>query len=79
DIMGFWKFFPFLAFSSVWILCLASSLQAAPLRSALESSLDLATLSEQEKRLLLVALAQNYYEQMKVRKLEQEEQEAESS
>ncbi|EGV99307.1 Calcitonin gene-related peptide 2 [Cricetulus griseus] len=77
DIMGFWKFFPFLALSSVWILCLASSSQAAPFRSALESSLDPATLSEQEKRLLLVALMQNYYEQ--ARKLEQEEQEAEGS
>ncbi|XP_035314242.1 calcitonin gene-related peptide 2 [Cricetulus griseus] len=75
--MGFWKFFPFLALSSVWILCLASSSQAAPFRSALESSLDPATLSEQEKRLLLVALMQNYYEQ--ARKLEQEEQEAEGS
>lgn len=32
DIMGFWKFFPFLALSSVWILCLASSSQAAPFR-----------------------------------------------
>uniref|UniRef100_A0A6I9LGZ6 Calcitonin-related polypeptide, beta n=1 Tax=Peromyscus maniculatus bairdii TaxID=230844 RepID=A0A6I9LGZ6_PERMB len=77
--MGFWKFFPFLALSSVWILCLASSLQAAPLGSALESNLDLATLSEQEKRLLLAALVQNYYELMEARKLEQEEQEAESS
>ncbi|XP_036033221.1 calcitonin gene-related peptide 2-like [Onychomys torridus] len=77
--MGFWKFFPFLALSSIWILCLASSLQAAPLRSALESNVDLATLSEQEKRFLLAALVQNYYELMKARKLEQEEQEAESS
>ncbi|XP_021086104.1 calcitonin gene-related peptide 2 isoform X1 [Mesocricetus auratus] len=74
--MGFWKFFPFLALSSVWILCLASSLQAAPFRSALESSLDPDALSKQEKRLLLAALVQNYYEQMKARKLEQEEQEA---
>ncbi|XP_037067189.1 calcitonin gene-related peptide 2-like isoform X2 [Peromyscus leucopus] len=79
DTMGFWKFFPFLALSSMWILCLASSLQAAPLGSALESNLDLATLSEQEKRLLLAALVQNYYELMEARKLEQEEQEAESS
>ncbi|XP_059124426.1 calcitonin gene-related peptide 2-like isoform X3 [Peromyscus eremicus] len=79
DTMGFWKFFTFLALSSVWILCLASNLQAAPLGSALESSLDLATLSEQEKRLLLAALVQNYYELMKARKLEQEEQETESS
>lgn len=47
-------------------------------RSALESSLDLDTLSDQEKHLLLAALMQDY-EQMKARKLEQEEQETEGS
>ncbi|XP_038201297.1 calcitonin gene-related peptide 2-like [Arvicola amphibius] len=71
--MVFGKLLPFLALSSLWILCLASSLQAAPLRPALESSLDLATLSDKEKRLLLAALVKNY-EQMKARKLEQKEQ-----
>ncbi|XP_021024745.1 calcitonin gene-related peptide 2 [Mus caroli] len=76
--MDFWKFFPFLALSSIWVLCLASSLQAAPFRSALESSLDLGTLRDQEKHLLLAALMQDY-EQMKARKLEQEEQETEGS
>ncbi|CAO2582933.1 Calcitonin gene-related peptide 2 [Lemmus lemmus] len=75
DIMVFGKFFPFLALSSLWILCLASSIQAAPLRPALESSLDLATLSDQEKRLLVAALVHNYYEPMKAKKLEQKEQE----
>ncbi|CAH6792980.1 Calcb [Phodopus roborovskii] len=73
--MGFLKFFPFLALS-VWILCLTSSLQAAPFRSALKSGLpsDEATLSEQEKSLLLGALVQSYYELMKASKLEQQEQ-----
>lgn len=77
DTMDFWKFFPFLALSSMWVLCLASSLQAAPFRSALESSLDLGTLSDQEKHLLLAALIQDY--EQKARKLEQEEQETEGS
>ncbi|XP_055483493.1 calcitonin gene-related peptide 2-like isoform X1 [Psammomys obesus] len=75
--MGFWKFFPCLALSSIWVLCLVSSLQASPFRSALESSLDLATLSKEEKH-LLATLLQNY-EQMKARKLVQKEQEAEGS
>ncbi|NP_612522.2 calcitonin gene-related peptide 2 [Rattus norvegicus] len=61
----------------MWVLCLASSLQAAPFRSALESSLDLGTLSDQEKHLLLAALIQDY--EQKARKLEQEEQETEGS
>ncbi|KAL1773996.1 calcitonin protein-related peptide 2 [Sigmodon hispidus] len=76
--MGFWKFFPFLALSSVWILCLASSLQAAPFKEVLEGSLDQATLSEQEKH-LLDALMQNYYKEFKARKLEQKEQNVEDS
>ncbi|XP_032751541.1 calcitonin gene-related peptide 2 [Rattus rattus] len=75
--MDFWKFFPFLALSSMWVLCLASSLQAAPFRSALESSLDLGTLSDQEKYVLLAALIPDY--EQKARKLEQEEQETEGS
>lgn len=72
--MVFGKLLPFLALSSLWILCLASSLQAAPLRPALESSLDLATLSDKEKLLLLATLVKNY-DQTKARKLEQKEQE----
>ncbi|XP_060222980.1 calcitonin gene-related peptide 2 isoform X2 [Meriones unguiculatus] len=75
--MGFWKFFPCLALSSIWVLCLASSLQASPFRSALESSLDLATLSKEEKHLLATLLQS--YDQMKARKLVQKEQEAEGS
>lgn len=47
-------------------------------RPALKSRLDPATLSDQEKRLLVAALAQNY-EQMKARKLEQKEQETADS
>lgn len=46
-------------------------------RSILESSPGMATLSEEEAR-LLVALVQDYM-QMKARELEQEEQEAEGS
>lgn len=46
-------------------------------RSALESSLDLTTLSKEEKHLLAMLLQS--YEQMKARKLEQKEQEAEGS
>ncbi|XP_008851747.1 calcitonin gene-related peptide 2 [Nannospalax galili] len=75
--MGFLKFSPILVLS-VWILCLAHSLPAVPFRSTLENSPDLATLSEEEARLLLAALVQDYL-QMKARELEQEEQEAEDS
>ncbi|XP_028634081.1 calcitonin gene-related peptide 2-like [Grammomys surdaster] len=77
--MAFGKFFPFLALSSIWVLCLANSLQAAPFRSGLESNLDLGTLSDQEKHLLLAALMIQDYEQKKARKLEQEEQETEGN
>lgn len=47
-------------------------------RSALENSLDLATLSEEKKHLLLAALIQGYGQE-KARKLEQKEQKAEDS
>ncbi|XP_012636063.1 calcitonin gene-related peptide 2 [Microcebus murinus] len=67
--MGFRKFSAFLALS-VLALCQAGSLQEAPLRSALDSIPDLATLSEEEVRLLLAALLQNYV-QMKAGELEQ--------
>uniref|UniRef100_A0A2K6V0G2 Calcitonin related polypeptide beta n=1 Tax=Saimiri boliviensis boliviensis TaxID=39432 RepID=A0A2K6V0G2_SAIBB len=68
--MGFRKFSPFLALS-ILVLCQAGSLQAAPFRSALESSPDPATISEEEARLLLAALVQDYV-QMKASELEQE-------
>lgn len=50
-----------------WVCCLH--------RSASGSSLDLATLIDQEKHLLLAALMQDY--KQKARKLEREEQETE--
>ncbi|XP_062054089.1 calcitonin-like isoform X2 [Lepus europaeus] len=71
--MGFRKFSPLLALG-ILVLCQAGSLQAAPFRSALESSPDLATLNEEEARLLLAALVQDYV-QMKASKLELEQQE----
>uniref|UniRef100_A0A0U1RNG0 Calcitonin/calcitonin-related polypeptide, alpha n=1 Tax=Mus musculus TaxID=10090 RepID=A0A0U1RNG0_MOUSE len=75
--MGFLKFSPFLVVS-ILLLYQACSLQAVPLRSILESSPGMATLSEEEVR-LLAALVQDYM-QMKARELEQEEeQEAEGS
>ncbi|XP_017737098.1 PREDICTED: calcitonin isoform X1 [Rhinopithecus bieti] len=78
--MGFQKFSPFLALS-ILVLLQAGSLHAAPFRSALESSPDPTTLSEEEARLLLAALVQDYV-QMKASELEQEqeqEQETEGS
>ncbi|XP_020042382.1 calcitonin gene-related peptide 1 [Castor canadensis] len=76
--MGFWKFSTFLALS-ILVLCQVGSLQAAHFRSALQSSPDLATLSEEEAHLLLTALVQDYM-QLKARELEQEQElEAEGS
>ncbi|KAM4846811.1 calcitonin gene-related peptide 1-like [Thomomys bottae] len=76
--MGFQKFSLFLALS-ILVLYQAGSLHAVPFRSTLESSPDLATLSEGDLRLLLAELVQNYV-QMKARELELEEkQEAEDS
>nr|XP_054297603.1 calcitonin isoform X1 [Pongo pygmaeus]XP_054297604.1 calcitonin isoform X1 [Pongo pygmaeus]XP_054297605.1 calcitonin isoform X1 [Pongo pygmaeus] len=76
--MGFQKFSPFLALS-ILVLLQAGSLHAARFRSALESSpADLDTLSEEEARLLLAALVQDYV-QMKASELEQEQQEREGS
>ncbi|XP_028731652.1 calcitonin gene-related peptide 1 isoform X2 [Peromyscus eremicus] len=75
--MGFLKFSPFLVVS-ILLLYQAGSLHAVPFRSTLESSPGLATLSEEEAR-LLAALVQDYV-QMKARELEQEEeQETEGS
>ncbi|XP_008066122.1 calcitonin gene-related peptide 2 isoform X3 [Carlito syrichta] len=76
--MGFRKFSPFLALS-ILVLYQAGSLNAVPFRSALENSPDLVTLSEEEARLLLAALVQDYV-QMKASELEQvQEQETEGS
>ncbi|XP_038167879.1 calcitonin gene-related peptide 1 isoform X2 [Arvicola amphibius] len=75
--MGFLKFSPFLVVS-VLLLYQAGSLHAVPFGSTLESSPGVATLSEEEAR-LLAALVQDYV-QMKAKELEQEEeQEAEGS
>ncbi|KFO18687.1 calcitonin gene-related peptide 2 [Fukomys damarensis] len=70
--MGFRKFSSFLAFS-ILVLCQTGSLRAAPFRPDLESSPDLAGLSEKEARLLLAALVQDYV-QMKASELEQEQE-----
>ncbi|PNI79182.1 CALCA isoform 4 [Pan troglodytes] len=76
--MGFQKFSPFLALS-ILVLLQAGSLHAAPFRSALESSpADPATLNEDEARLLLAALVQDYV-QMKASELEQEQEREGSS
>ncbi|XP_068412321.1 calcitonin gene-related peptide 2 isoform X2 [Eschrichtius robustus] len=76
--MGFGKSSPFLAFS-ILVLCQAGSLQATPLRSALETLPDPGALCEKEGRLLLAALVKAYV-QSKTRELEQEqEQETEGS
>ncbi|XP_070328969.1 calcitonin gene-related peptide 2 [Odocoileus virginianus] len=76
--MGFGKSSPFLAFS-ILVLCQAGSLQATPLRSALETLPDPGALSEKEGRLLLAALVKAYV-QRKTNELEQEEeQETEDS
>ncbi|XP_076968372.1 calcitonin-like [Tamandua tetradactyla] len=69
--MGFWKFSPLLALS-ILILFQVGSLQAMPFRSALESPLDLDTLSEEEARRSLAALMQDFM-QMMARELEQEQ------
>ncbi|XP_002755041.2 calcitonin [Callithrix jacchus] len=69
--MGFQKFSPFLALG-ILVLFQAGSLQAAPSRSALERSPDLATLSEEKGRLLLAALQD--YVQLKTSELQQEQE-----
>uniref|UniRef100_A0A8C6CB00 Calcitonin n=4 Tax=Odontoceti TaxID=9722 RepID=A0A8C6CB00_MONMO len=69
-IMGFGKSSPFLAFS-ILVLCQAGSLEATPLRSALETLPDPGALSEKEGRLLLAALVKAYV-QSKTNELEQE-------
>uniref|UniRef100_A0A2K6MC64 Calcitonin related polypeptide alpha n=1 Tax=Rhinopithecus bieti TaxID=61621 RepID=A0A2K6MC64_RHIBE len=73
--MGFQKFSPFLALS-ILVLLQAGSLHAAPFRSALESSPDPTTLSEEEARLLLAALVQDY---VQMKQEQEQEQETEGS
>uniref|UniRef100_A0A8C3X9K9 Calcitonin n=1 Tax=Catagonus wagneri TaxID=51154 RepID=A0A8C3X9K9_9CETA len=75
--MGFGKSSPFLAFS-ILVLCQAGSLQATPLRSALETLPDPGLLSEKEGRLLLAALVKAYM-QSKTDELEQEQETEDSS
>ncbi|XP_076970191.1 calcitonin gene-related peptide 2 isoform X2 [Tamandua tetradactyla] len=71
-VMGFRKFSPLLALS-ILVLCQVGSLQAAPYRSALESSADKTALREDEARLLLASVVKDYA-QMKARELEQEQE-----
>ncbi|XP_076964667.1 calcitonin-like [Callospermophilus lateralis] len=75
--MGFQKFFPILALS-ILVLYQAGSLHAVPFSSTLESSPDLTTLSEEEARLLLAALVQDYL-QMKASELHREQETEDSS
>ncbi|XP_012412807.1 calcitonin gene-related peptide 2 isoform X2 [Trichechus manatus latirostris] len=75
--MGFWKSSPFLALSFL-VLYQVGSLQAAPFRSAIESSPDLTALSEEEARLLLAALVKDFV-QIKASELEQEQETEDSS
>ncbi|XP_022411413.1 calcitonin gene-related peptide 2 isoform X3 [Delphinapterus leucas] len=74
--MGFGKSSPFLAFS-ILVLCQAGSLEATPLRSALETLPDPGALSEKEGRLLLAALVKAYV-QSKTNELEQEMEDSSS-
>ncbi|XP_020142466.2 calcitonin isoform X1 [Microcebus murinus] len=68
--MGFQKFSLFLALS-ILVLYQVGSLHAAPFRSTLESIPGQAMLSEEQVRLLLAALVQDYV-QMKDGELQQE-------
>ncbi|XP_006191379.1 calcitonin receptor-stimulating peptide 1 [Camelus ferus] len=66
--MGFWKFSPLLVLS-ILVLYQAGMFHAAPLRSRFAGRFDPATLTEEESRLLLAAMV-NDYEQMKSRELD---------
>ncbi|XP_020935842.1 calcitonin receptor-stimulating peptide 1 isoform X1 [Sus scrofa] len=68
--MGFWKFPPFLVLS-ILVLYQAGMFHTAPMRSAFGSPFDPATLSEEESRLLLAAMV-NDYEQMKAREMQKQ-------
>ncbi|XP_047374233.1 calcitonin gene-related peptide 2-like isoform X2 [Sciurus carolinensis] len=75
--MGFQKFFPILALS-ILVLYQTGILHAVPFSSALENSPDLTTLSEEEARLLLAALVQDYL-QMKASELQRKQETEDSS
>ncbi|XP_037377871.2 calcitonin-like [Talpa occidentalis] len=77
--MGFWKLPTFLALS-ILVLYQAGLLQAVPIRAALESPPYLASLPEEDRRLLLIELVKAYM-QMKAdeMELEQERETRESS
>nr|XP_020756391.1 calcitonin receptor-stimulating peptide 1 isoform X1 [Odocoileus virginianus texanus] len=66
--MGFWKFPPFLVLG-ILVLYQAGMYHAAPLRSVSDGRFDPATLDEEESRLLLSAMV-NDYEQMRARESE---------
>ncbi|XP_043338186.1 calcitonin receptor-stimulating peptide 1 isoform X2 [Cervus elaphus] len=66
--MGFWKFPPFLVLG-ILVLYQAGMYHAAPLRSVFDGRFDPATLDEEESRLLLSAMV-NDYEQMRARESE---------
>ncbi|XP_040114238.1 calcitonin receptor-stimulating peptide 1 isoform X1 [Oryx dammah] len=67
-VMGFWKFPPFLILS-ILVLYQAGMFHAAPFRSVFDGRFDPATLDEEESRLLLAAMV-NDYEQMRARESE---------
>ncbi|XDA84258.1 hypothetical protein R6Z07F_014080 [Ovis aries] len=67
-VMGFWKFPPFLVLS-ILVLYQAGMFHAAPFRSVFDGRFDPATLDEEESRLLLAAMV-NDYEQMRTRESE---------
>ncbi|CAM9396471.1 unnamed protein product [Rangifer tarandus platyrhynchus] len=67
-VMGFWKFPPFLVLG-ILVLYQAGMYHAAPLRSVFDGRFDPATLDEEESRLLLSAMV-NDYEQMRARESE---------
>uniref|UniRef100_G5E702 Calcitonin n=1 Tax=Loxodonta africana TaxID=9785 RepID=G5E702_LOXAF len=74
--MGFWKLSPFLAVG-ILVLWQVGSLQAAPFRSALESSSDSTVLNEEEARLLLATLVKDFV-QLKTRELAHETEDSRS-
>ncbi|XP_023974489.1 calcitonin receptor-stimulating peptide 1-like [Physeter macrocephalus] len=74
--MGFWKFSRLVL--SILVLYQAGMFHSAPLRLAFDSPFDPATLNEEELRLLLAAMV-NDYEQMRARQLEKEQKTKRSS
>ncbi|KAM5223011.1 calcitonin gene-related peptide 2-like [Hipposideros larvatus] len=74
--MGFWKLSPFLALG-ILVLYQAGILQAAPFRSALESRLAAAPLTEEDLCILLASMVKDYL-QNKISEMELQ-QEAEDA